>query len=125
MNGNLVNIKALILFVHLIDLLSDLYPINGLMQKVFSTMLSSVAFRGKHLSIRCLVLGSSVYLKEPPKNLACLRTPPHDLFLLLPLRFFQEHKELLTWLDGCESARPECLTLFLGNQLPFSGSGGL
>ena len=88
-------------------------------------MLNSVALRGKYLSIRCLVLGSSVYLKEPPKNLACLRIPPRDLFLLLPLCFFQEHKEQLTWLGGCESARPVCLTLFLGNQLPFSGSGGL
>ena len=88
-------------------------------------MLNSVALRGKYLSIRCLVLGSSVYLKEPPKNLACLRTPSRDLLLLLPLCFFQEHKEQLTSLGGCESARPVCLTLFLGNQLPFSGSGGL
>ena len=88
------------------------------MRKVFFTMLNSVALQGEYLSIRSLVLGSSVYLKGPPKNPAFSCIPPRDSFLLLPLRPFQEQEELSTWLGGSESARPVCPILFLGNRLP-------
>ena len=59
-------------------------------------MLNPVALQREYQSIRSLVLGSSVYLKEPPKNPAFSRIPPRDSFLLLPLRPFQEHEEQST-----------------------------